>query len=137
MSRLINGTYPDTSKLIPNEFEEKIVVNLKEFYESIDRASLLTNEADKNTIKLDLNNNILKLSSNIPEIGNVEERVEIKNNVEKEIKIAFSSRYMMDALKSFDCDEIQLLYNGELKPIILKNKEEDNLIQLILPIRTY
>jgi DNA polymerase-3 subunit beta len=44
---------------------------------------------------------------------------------------------MMDALKSFDCDEIQLLYNGELKPIILKNKEEDNLIQLILPIRTY
>ena len=59
-----------------------------------------------------------------------------KNNAE-EIKIAFSSKYMMDALKSFDSLEVELLFNGEIKPIIVKNSESDDLIQLILPIRTY
>ncbi|MBS7021409.1 MAG: DNA polymerase III subunit beta, partial [Firmicutes bacterium] len=61
----------------------------------------------------------------------------VKKNNESEIKIAFSSKYMMDALKSLESDEVELLFNGEIKPIILKNPESDNLIQLILPIRTY
>lgn len=137
MSRLINGTYPDTSKLIPTEFSIDFKVNLSNLYNSIDRASLLTNEADKNTIKLSTKNDIATISSNIPEIGNVEDRVEIVKSNEDEINIAFSSKYMMEALKSFDAEDVQLLFNGEIKPIIIKNPEMDDLIQLILPIRTY
>jgi len=137
LSRIINGTYPDTSKLIPTDFLLTIKVKLNEFYNSIDRASLLTNESDKNTIKLESKDNMIIVSSNIPEIGNVEEKLEgIKNNNEN-IKIAFSSKYMMEALKSLDCEEILLMFNGEIKPIIVKNPESDDLIQLILPIRTY
>ena len=137
MSRLINGTYPDTSKLIPNEFKTEISVNLKDFYNSIDRASLLTNEADKNTIKLNIEGNQIVLTSNIPEIGNVTERVQILNMNNSDIKIAFSSKYIMDALKVLDCEEVKLLFNGEDKPIILRNPESAEVIQLILPIRTY
>ncbi len=137
MSRLINGTYPDTSKLIPNDFEMELKVNLSDFYDAIDRASLLTNEADKNTIKLESNQNSITVSSNIPEIGNVVEKVNVENVKQKDIKIAFSSKYMMDALKAFGSNEIKLLFNSEVKPIILQNPESDDLIQLILPIRTY
>lgn len=137
MSRLINGTYPDTSKLIPTEFALNFKVSLNDLYNSIDRASLLTNEADKNTIKLSTKNDVAIISSNIPEIGNVEDRVEIQKDSEEEINIAFSSKYMLDALKSFDSETIQLLFNGEIKPIIIKNSEIDDFIQLILPIRTY
>lgn len=137
MSRLINGTYPNTSKLIPTEFELTMRVNYRDFFNSIDRASLLTNEADKNTIKLQSKGNEIIVSSNIPEIGNVEEKLNVQKDHDEEIKIAFSSKYMMDALKSFESEEVELLFNGEIKPIILKNPESDNLIQLILPIRTY
>ena len=137
LSKLINGSYPDTSKLIPKEFTTEIVVNLKDIYNSIDRASLLTNEADKNTVKLSLDKNQIILTSNIPEIGNVEEKVEIKEKNKSDIKIAFSSKYMMDALKVLDSEEVKLLFNGEVKPIILKNPNSDDIIQLILPIRTY
>lgn len=137
MSRLINGNYPDTSKLIPDDFRVKFHVNLRDFIESIDRASLLTNESDKNTIKLESKGNLLTLSSSIPEIGYVEENITVKNINNEDIKIAFSAKYMMDALKSFECEEIELLFNNELKPIIIKNKESEDLIQLILPIRTY
>ena len=44
---------------------------------------------------------------------------------------------MMDALKVLDCEEVKLLFNGEIKPIIIKNPESDDILQLILPIRTY
>ena len=59
-----------------------------------------------------------------------------KNN-EDDIKIAFNSKFMLDAVRVLESDEIKLLFNGEFKPIILKNPESDDLTQLILPIRTY
>ena len=137
MSSLINGTYPDTSKLIPNNFETIIKVKLSDYYNAIDRASLLTNELDKNTIMFESNKNEVIISSNIPEIGNVKEIVNIENKSKKEISIAFSSKYMLDAIRTFESDEIELCFNGEVKPIILRNVDDNNLIQLIVPIRTY
>lgn len=137
MSSLINGSYPDTSKLIPTTYETVLCVNQSEFFRAIDRASLLTNEADKNTIKLESKDDIAIVSSTIPEIGNVKETISIKNDSNNEIKIAFSSKYMIDALRTLESSEIELLFNGEIKPIIIRNKDDDSLIQLILPIRTY
>ena len=137
MSRLINGDYPDTSKLIPESFATTLKVRLNDLYNAIDRASLLTSESDKNTIKLQIKDGDILLSSNIPEIGNVEEKVEILDNNNLDIKIAFSSKYMMDALKSLNCEFVNLNFNGEIKPIIIKNPDSDDLIQLIVPIRTY
>lgn len=137
LSRLISGTYPDTSKLIPTDFSVTFKTNLQNIFNCIDRASLLTNEADKNTIKLETKGKEGIISSNIPEIGNVTEKMDIDKTNEEEIKISFSSKYMMDALKSFDSENVELLFNGEIKPIIVKNPDSDDLIQLILPIRTY
>lgn len=137
MSKLINGTFPDTSRLIPTTFLLTMKIKLNYLLASIDRASLLTSEADKNTIKLESKKNIITISSNIPEIGNVEEKLEVLKSNNEEIKIAFSSKYMIDALKSLESEEVELLFNGDIKPIIIKNPETDNLIQLVLPIRTY
>jgi DNA polymerase-3 subunit beta len=137
MSRLINGTYPDTDKLIPNDFSLKVKVNLSNFYNAIDRASLLTNEDEKNIIKFETHNDQLKISSNIPEIGNVEEKLSISKNNNQDIKISFSSKYMLDAIKTFNSEEIEISFNGEIKPIIVTNIDNDLLTQLILPIRTY
>lgn len=137
LTRLINGSYPDTSKLIPQSYELTMKVNLNEFFNAIDRASLLTNESDKNTIKLESNGNEITISSNIPEIGNANEKVAVEKDNSGEIKIAFSSKFMLESLRVLDCENMLLLFNGELKPIILKNPESSDLIQLILPIRTY
>lgn len=137
MSSLINGTYPDTSKLIPETFKVKIKTNLHELYDAIDRASLLTNESEKNTIRFESRGQEATISSNIPEIGNVKETIFIEKEEEEDIHIAFSSKYMMDAIKSLEHEEVELLFNSEVEPIIVKNKENPNLIQLILPIRTY
>lgn len=137
MTRLINGNYPDTNKLIPNEFKIVISANLNEFFQSIDRASLLTSEYDKNTIKLELENNMITISSNIPEIGHVEEKLMVESNYNDKFTISFSSKYMLDALKSLECDQLNIKFNGEEKPIIISNIIDDGVTQLILPVKTY
>ena len=136
-SRLLNGTFPDTTRLIPQEFELEIKANLSDFYNVIDRASLLTTEKDKNVIKFETNGNELIISSNTPEIGKVEEKLVVTKNNDKDIKIAFSSKFMMEALKTINSKEVKIYLNSDVKPIIIKTEEDENLIQLLLPIKTY
>ena len=136
-SRLLNGTFQDTSRLIPQEFELEIKTDLNDFYNVIDRAALLTTEKDKNVIKFETNGNELIVSSNTPEIGKVEEKLVVSKNNDKNIKIAFSSKFMMEALRTINSKDIRILLNSDVKPIIIKNDEDDNIIQLLLPIKTY
>lgn len=135
LSRLLNGTYPATSSIIPNQFEISVECDYINLFEMIDRASLLTSDRDKNTIKLDLCDKELKISSNSPEIGYVEEKMLVDNN--GEISISFSSKYMLDAIKSFGQSKVILYMNNENSPIIIKSQDDDSLIQLVLPIKTY
>ena len=135
LSRLISGTYPVSSNIIPNDFRIDIECNYTDLYDMIDRASLLTSDKDKNTIKLELRNRELIISSNSPEIGKVEEKVEIDND--DSISISFSSKYMLEAIKSFNTEKIHLLMNNDNSPIIVKSDKEISLIQLVLPIKTY
>ena len=51
--------------------------------------------------------------------------------------IAYSSKYMLEALRTLKCEEIEIRLNSEIKPIIIKSSEDDNLIQLVLPIKTF
>lgn len=136
-SRLLNGTYPDTSKLIPDDYLIKMEAPKNELFDVIDRASLLSSDKDKNVIKLETRANKLIISSNSPEIGRVEETLDILKETTNDIIISFSSKYMMDALRALKTDKIILLFTSEVKPIILKETNNDNLTQLILPIRTY
>ncbi len=137
MSSLINGPFPDVRQWIPEKFNIEIDVSLNEIYDAIDRASLLTSEAEKNTIKLEIKNNVAIISSNIPEIGNVTEQIQILNGNTKDFIVAFSSKYMMDAIKAINSDIIRLSFNSEIQPIIIRNPEDNNLTQLIVPIKIY
>ena len=136
-SRLINGTYPNTSNLLPNETNLIITADLNEFYSVIDRASILTSDKEKNIVTLETDGNTLLLKSSSLEIGKVEEKMQVKKSVNDDIRVSFSARYMMDALKSFDSQTVEIHYVGEVKPIIVKTSEDDTLTQLVLPIRTY
>jgi len=136
-SRLINGTYPNTSNLLPDDSLLVISTNLSNFYDVIDRVSILTSDKEKNIVTLETKGNTLILRSSSAEIGRVEEKMIIIKNNEEDIKISFSAKYMMEALKSFSTDSVDLHFVGEIKPILIKSKEDETLTQLVLPIRTY
>ena len=134
-SRLINGSYPNTKNLIPEETLFDLRLKKREFYNMVDRASILNNDKDNNVITLEINNKMLKITSMSLEIGKVEEKMPILS--EEKIKISFSSRYMMDALRSIRSEDVILTFVGEIKPILIKEEDNLDLIALILPIRTY
>ncbi len=136
-SSLLNGSYPNTSNFIPKEFVHIVNTNLSDFFASIDRAALLTQSKDKNLVKMDLSGNELCISSYASEIGKVEDRISVTRNVSDDISISFSAKYMMDALRTFDDEEIIIFMNSDSKPLVLKSATDESLIQLILPIKTY
>ena len=107
------------------------------FYDVVDRVSILTSDKDKNTVTLETDGNNLIMKSSSAEIGRVEEKMTITKDQEIDVKVSFSSKYMMDALKSFNTETVELYFVGEIKPILLKSDEDESLTQLVLPIRTY
>lgn len=136
-SSLLNGTYPNTDSLVPAEFDIIYRLNLNEFYSVIDRASILAQAKDKNIVSLETRGDRLVITSSSPEIGKIEEVMNIEVLKGADIKISFSAKYMMEALRSFDSENITMYFNGEIKPIIIREDDNGDLLQLILPIKTY
>ncbi|MBA2874329.1 DNA polymerase III subunit beta [Thermaerobacillus caldiproteolyticus] len=137
-SRLLDGNYPDTSRLIPTDSKTDVVVNTKEFLQVIDRASLLAREGRNNVVKLTtLQDGMIEISSISPEIGKVTEEIQSESIEGEELKISFSAKYMIDALKALDGTEIKISFTGAMRPFLLRPLHDDSMLQLILPVRTY
>ncbi|KOS23805.1 DNA polymerase III subunit beta [Bacillus anthracis] len=137
-SRLLEGNYPDTTRLIPAESKPDIFLNTKEFLQAIDRASLLARDGRNNVVKLStLEQAMLEISSNSPEIGKVVEEVQCEKVDGEELKISFSAKYMMDALKALDSTEIKISFTGAMRPFLIRTVNDESIIQFILPVRTY
>ena len=137
-SRLLEGNYPDTSRLIPEDYLTNVTINGKTLLQAIDRASLLAREDRNNVVRFEtLPNNNVEISSNSPEIGKVNEEIAVENLEGDELKISFSAKYMMDALKAIDGQDVMIQFTGTMKPFILRSIHDDAILQLILPVRTY
>lgn len=137
-SRLLEGNYPETSRLIPTEFNTSITIDGKVLLQAIDRASLLAREDRNNVVRFEtLHGNVIVISSNHPEIGKVQEQIEVQSIEGEKLKISFSAKYMMDALKAIEDQEVLIQFTGAMRPFILRSTNDDSIIQLILPVRTY
>lgn len=135
-TRLIDGSFPDTNRLIPESFDYELDLDTHYLLNAIDRVSLLTNEQN-NIIKLDMNDNKVLLSSYMQEIGSVEEILDKSFYKGEPLSISFSSKYANEAIRSFNCSKIKILFTGEMKPFIIKDYDNDDVIQLVLPVRTF
>ncbi|MCM3217340.1 DNA polymerase III subunit beta [Niallia taxi] len=137
-SRLLEGNYPDTNRLIPTESKTEIVVNAKEFLQAIDRASLLAREGRNNVVKFStIGQDVIEISSFTPEIGKVVEELVSESIHGEELKISFSAKYMMDALKALEGTEVKINFTGAMRPFVINPLNDDSILQLILPVRTY
>lgn len=137
-SRLLEGNYPDTTRLIPTDSKTDLFVTTKKFLQAVDRASLLGREEKNNVVKLSTTENeLVEISSNTPEIGKVIEEIVCNSIDGEELKISFSAKYMLDALKVIEGSEIKISFTGAMRPFLIRPLNDDSIIQLILPVRTY
>lgn len=143
-TRLLDGTYPDTSRLIPPSFPINIKFNKEELLEAVERVSLLSprdKEKDReitySIIKLLLKNDqSVEISTENAQIGDAkEEIIPTGINSSETIRIGFSSRYLVEALRSFTSQEVTLNFSEAIRPFVISSEAEPNLCQLILPVR--
>lgn len=139
-TRLLDGVYPDTMRIIPTEFPISIQFNKEELLKSVERVSLLSpkeRDYQYNIIKLTVRKDYsVEISSTNTEIGDAHEIIIPTNDVVgPQIKIAFSSRYLTEALRAFSSNEIVLNFAGEIKAFVIKGEEDPNMLHLILPVR--
>jgi len=136
-TRLLDGQYPDTSKIIPQQFKSELVVDTKSFIDAIDRAYLLSREEKTNIVRLQtLSDGTLEIASSLSDLGKMTEQIEIVRFEGEQLKISFNSKYMLDALKTIESEQLLIGFTGAMSPIIVKPLNDVNLLHLILPYRT-
>ncbi|ARD06147.1 MULTISPECIES: DNA polymerase III subunit beta [Lactobacillus] len=139
-SRLLDGNYPDTDRLLPTESTTSVEFDLADLSSALDRASLLTHAGRNNVVNLNLDteNGKVKLTGTSAEIGNVEEDVNFKNLDGENLTISFNPDYLRDALRASVTDAIVMKFTQPLRPFtVTPNKDDVQFIQLITPVRTF
>lgn len=135
-SRLIEGAYPETSRLIPQSFDYELTSDAHDLLNAIDRASLMK-EDGKNIVKLTMDESKVELSSKSQQVGSVKEILNEAAFQGNKLEISFSGKYAYDAIRALECDLVKIKFSGEMKPFIITGMNDDSCVQLILPVRTY
>lgn len=135
-TRLIDGLYPDTSRLIPTDFSSQLIIDSKDILNAIDRASLIKNDGIS-IVKLSVNQHELIISSSSQEIGSSTEKLENFQYEGEPFEISFSGKYAFDAIRALNSIEIMIKFTEKMKPFIITSTSDDSVTQLILPVRTH
>ncbi len=135
-TRLIDGLYPDTSKLIPTQFTYELEVDLREIISAIDRISFIKNDG-VSVIRFTLTKEETTLTSKSKEVGSAIEVLASASYECNDLDISFNGKYVLEALKVLKSSVVMICFNGEMAPFVIKEKDNDNLIQLVLPVKTY
>ncbi|WP_429971717.1 DNA polymerase III subunit beta [Fructilactobacillus sp. Tb1] len=139
-SRLLEGNYPDTSRLIPESSATKIQFSAPDLLSAVERASLLSHESRNNVIKLTIkpNDKVVTITGNSPDVGKVEEDLEPKAIEGDELEISFNPDYMKEALRVFGKIDVEVAFTSALRPFtIVPTENDEQFIQLITPVRTF
>lgn len=136
-SRILDGIYPDTSRIIPTTHKTELILDTKKLSESIDRAYLLSKEEKTNIVRMQtMENGGIEISSSSSELGKVREELELIDFKGESLRISFNSKYMLDVLKVIESEQLMIAFTGVMSPIILKPLDDSQSMYIILPYRT-
>jgi DNA polymerase-3 subunit beta len=131
--RLLEGEFINYKDILPKESGTVIKVSRSSMIEAIERASLLAKEGRNNLIRINIQENLMNISS-ASEEGSVNEDI-IMEKTGNDLEIGFNSKYVMDALKVIEDEEIKIELNTAVKPCLIKPVEGNRFEYLILPVR--
>ncbi|MDY5973645.1 DNA polymerase III subunit beta [Streptococcus hyovaginalis] len=136
-TRLLEGTYPDTDRLIPKEFKTTAVFDTSHLRQSMERARLLSNATQNGTVKLEITKGIVSAHVNSPEVGRVNEEIDTLDVSGEDLVISFNPTYLIEALKATNSEQVKVSFISNVRPFTLvPNSEDEDFIQLVTPVRT-
>ncbi len=137
-TRLLDGGFPETNRLIPTDFSYILTVDRASFIGALDRSMFIKN--DNMTVnRLQCSQDDIIFSSSSQEIGEFKQSL-LQDGATFEgepLDISFSGVYVLQAVRALKSDKVVIKFNSEMKPFILVNPEDSSILQLALPVRTY
>ena len=133
ISRRLEGDFLDYNAAIPKESSTDIIVNVKQFIDSIERTSLLISDRLKSPLKINFSNGQIKMSCNT-NLGKAYDEFDCEINGH-EVEMGFNNKYLLDALRACDQEKVRLQINGALSPMKVVPTDGDRFLFLVLPVR--
>ncbi len=139
-SKLINGDFPKYDKLIPTNNETEVIIKTDELIEAIERVCTMANERT-NIVKFNFDNGSLELSTDTPESGSAQDKIDIEINNDNELIIAFNYKYVLDSLKNMESKKVKIEIATALSATLFKPYDENDTelnqsyICLIMPVQ--
>ena len=131
VSRLIDGTYINVDKMMSSDYKTKVKVNKANIIKSVDVSMLFSKEGNKKPLVIDIKDNVMELKCNSP-LGSMDDFLDIEKQGD-DIMIGFNPKFVMDALRAVDEEEIDMYFINPRSPLYIKD-ENEKYIYMILPI---
>ncbi len=133
ISRLIEGIFIDYKTTIPKTNKTEVVINTRRLMDSVERMSLMNNERMQSPVRCKFLDEEIKFSC-ASAVGSANDTIRVTVAGEQ-VEIGFNNRYMLDALKNADTDEVRLVLNGPISPIVIKPVQGDSFLCIVVPMR--
>lgn len=134
VSRLIQGQFPDYHQVIPKESRAKFVAPTQALLEASERTAVIAGGA-ANIVRFELKGGKLYLSTNSPDVGSIEEILEVEAKGGEKANIAFNIRLIIDALKAMDAEKVILEFSEPLSPGVIRPSSGIDYLYIAMPIR--
>ena len=135
-TRLIAGDYPNTRGILPRITNYSLEINSQDLMKAIERANILSIDRE-NVVDLTMNENGVEISAKSSQVGSAVERIELFKFEGDALKISFNSEFVLAAVRALASEDVTFLFVGEMKPFVIKNAQDDSIIQIVTPVRTY
>ena len=138
VSKILDGSFPDTDRLIPSQFSYSLLINRRALISAVDISSFIKND-NMMIVRMQLNNaEDITISNKSQEIGEYHQELIAEKYEGEPLDISFSGSYVIEAARTMSEDNILIKFTGDMKPFIITNENgDDSLLQLVLPVRTY
>lgn len=133
ISRLIEGTFLDYKSTIPASQKTELVINTRMMIDSVERMSLLNSDRIQSPVRCKFNENEIRLSC-ASAVGRASDEINVPV-IGESVEIGFNNRYMLEALKNTDTDEVKMILNGPVSPIVIKPVQGDSFLNIVVPVR--
>ena len=132
-SKVIDGTFPDYSRVIPQNNTRKLEVDAADFARAVDRVATVSSERSR-AVKMQLDEDRLILSVNAPDAGNAEEELVVAYSDEK-LEIGFNAKYLLEIASQVDRENAVFLFNSSGDPTLMREGSDTSAVYVVMPMR--
>ena len=135
-TRLVAGEYPNTKNIVPRITNYSLEINAADLAKAIDRVNILSIDRE-NVVDLMMNSDFVEISAKSTQVGSASEKIDTFKYEGNNLQISFNSEFVLSAIRAIGSEDVTFLFVGEMKPFVIKNVNDESVVQIVTPVRTY